>query len=363
MSPSERGRRGDEAQSVLRAVGPLCLLLAVAMAILASITKMPGETTIRLLVGWFAFVSRSYSKLTVNWNGVATAAVCMALLVLGGHWFLTWLVTPMRPANTASARDLNVGSAVGIPSWSMKRTIQLLMVFMLLFVAGTAFIGLMHQTVWLATAPEPLTRFRLDLGPYADVSNHLKQMGLACQNFADVYPQSVPNGAAPNLKQASHSWQTRILPYLSVQGADIDFTRDWDDPKNAPAFRRFVRQYLNADIGELRESRGYAVSHYAGNSRLFSRPQPPREVLGQGASNTVLCGQVAGNFMAWGDPANLRDPMAGVNRTPGGFGSTDERGAYFLMADGSVRFLSTDTDQQALAALAIPMPSASDHAR
>jgi hypothetical protein len=43
-----------------------------------------------------------------------------------------------------------------------------------------------------------------------------------------------------------------------------------------------------------------------------------------------------------------------VNQTPRGFGSTDERGAYFLMLDGSVRFLASETDQDVLARFAAP---------
>lgn len=68
----------------------------------------------------------------------------------------------------------------------------------------------------------------------------------------------------------------------------------------------------------------------------------------------IVCGEVAGEFMAWGDPANLRDPMRGINRSRDGFGSADERGANFLMADGSTRFLATDIDPSVLAALASP---------
>jgi prepilin-type processing-associated H-X9-DG protein len=148
---------------------------------------------------------------------------------------------------------------------------------------------------------------------------------------------------------------TRILPFVGVQPQRIDMARDWDDWANAEAFIRFVRPYLNPDIGVLREERRYAVSHYAGNRRFFSPHRPNGlESLENRAANLILCGEVVSDFAAWGDPANLRDPADGVNRVPHGFGSTSERGANFLMLDGSVRFLANKIDSELLARLATP---------
>lgn len=332
----------------------LAAFFAAAAVVCAVVTKVPGETVLHLAFGWAAFLTRSIARLTVNWNGVATAIVCIVLLLLGGHPFLKWLVTAARSPHAGSPSN-DSGPQTSAPAtrpWPLRRTAQLLAVFMLLFIAGTAFIGLVHQAAWLATAPEPLSGYRLKLY-VTDPSSNPKFVGLGFNTFQDIYRQCPPNGAATDLKQGSHSWQTRILPFMSVSTANIDMARDWNDPKNAPAFRRFVDFYLNPDIGDLREGRGYAVSHYAGNSHWFAhRHATTSKMDSRGASNTIFCGEVANQFMAWGDPGNLRDPAAGVNRSAAGFGSTDERGAYFTMVDGSVRFLATDTDPHVLAALA-----------
>ncbi len=71
-------------------------------------------------------------------------------------------------------------------------------------------------------------------------------------------------------------------------------------------------------------------------------------------SRLILYGEASHGFMAWGDPANVRDPMLGLNRSPAGFGSASEQGVNFLMADGSTCYLSNDIDPRVLAALASP---------
>jgi len=221
----------------------------------------------------------------------------------------------------------------------------------LMFVAGISFIGLVHQTAWLATTPEPMTEYRLSRERIPTPNLALQMTGISFNNWADIFKQTPSNGAWPKGDQGVHSWQGRIMPFI-MQAENIDFHLDWNHPKNVPAFRRFVPHYLSPEFGVLRESRGYAVSHYAGNVRFFE-PQPPKlEVLKKRGQNMVVCGEVSHDFMAWGDPANLRDPTLGINRSPTGFGNADERGAIFLMADGSTRLLSSNIDPRVLDALA-----------
>ena len=336
----------------------LVAVFLVAVTVLGFVTKMPGETASELAIGWAAFLERSFRRLTVNWPGVATAALCAILLVMGGHPFLRWLAGSLRSGSRADVADATAtkGGETAAATWPLKRTVQLLVVFMLLFIAGTAFIGLVHQVAWLAVAPEPLTRYRLAKDTYFTSEGNLKwSIAMGFWGFRDSYKQMPPNGDAPELKQGSHSWMTRILPFGIVQPTQIDMALDWDDPANAAGFRRFVHYYLNPDIGVLREGRGYAVSHYAGNSRFFlHRGEGMGQSPTSGAANTILCGEVVSDFAAWGDPANLRDPADGVNQVRHGFGSTSERGANFLMLDGSVRFLATDADRDLLARLATP---------
>ena len=80
-----------------------------------------------------------------------------------------------------------------------------------------------------------------------------------------------------------------------------------------------------------------------------SRPVTALKVW-KGADREVNAG-----FRPWGHPVNWRDPADGLNGGPRNFGGPPgSGGARFLMAGGSVRFVSAHTDPAVLRALATP---------
>jgi len=100
---------------------------------------------------------------------------------------------------------------------------------------------------------------------------------------------------------------------------------------------------------------GYKPAHYAANSRVLSANSGmDLRKITDGSSNTILAGEVRSDIKAWGDPTNFRDPNLGINASPNGFGSPYLGGAHFLLADGSVRFISEKIDPRTLRALATP---------
>lgn len=158
-----------------------------------------------------------------------------------------------------------------------------------------------------------------------------------------------------------HSWQTAILSQFPIKHAgEIQPEIPWDDPRNSAYFRGIVPFYLNPEMGVVRDSRGYALSHYAGNVNVLGTGHTLRfEAIKGTLSNTILAGEVSDQFKAWGDPTNLRDPGLGINSVPHGFGSPSGRGANFLFLDGSVRFLRTPTDPAVLRRMSL-VPESSD---
>jgi hypothetical protein len=68
---------------------------------------------------------------------------------------------------------------------------------------------------------------------------------------------------------------------------------------------------INADLrsAPLRGSDGYALAHYAANSRAMANGTfRPLQDFTDGTANTLLVGEVNANFKPWGDPINCRDP-------------------------------------------------------
>jgi hypothetical protein len=139
---------------------------------------------------------------------------------------------------------------------------------------------------------------------------------------------------------------------------EIDPNLPWDHPRNAPHFKRLVPECINSGLrgADLHDEAGFGLNHYAANSHVLRANKSIRlsEISNDGAT-TLLVGEVNANFKPWGHPVNWRDPARGINQSPQGFGGPrSSGGAVFLMADGSVLFISERVDRKVLRALATP---------
>ena len=133
--------------------------------------------------------------------------------------------------------------------------------------------------------------------------------------------------------------------------------RAWDDPVNQRYFKSVIPDFINPELRPtaLTNSEGYGLNNYAANSRLQELRSSDLVEIGDGASHTILLGEVNDEFSPWGRPGNVRDPGAGINRGPQTFGGPpNRRGAYFSMADGSARLIAEDVDPEVLKALSTP---------
>jgi hypothetical protein len=187
--------------------------------------------------------------------------------------------------------------------------------------------------------------------------NNLHQMGLAMHNFHDAQQHWVAGGTYAEDGTALHSWQTHLLPYMDQAPLyqSINLEVPWNDSANASNFYMVIPQYQHPSQTELKTAEGYAATHYAGNEIVLTQNSQLRiRDVTDGTSNTVAAGEVAGGFRAWGDPANVRDPGLGINRSADGFGSASPGGCHFLLMDGSVRFVSENIDPGVLKAISTP---------
>jgi prepilin-type processing-associated H-X9-DG protein len=310
---------------------------------------VPIDFLLAILFGWIFYLVRVLPEITVNWDGVATACVCLILFAAGTHVFLRWI---------QGQRGKSEGSPVRI--WRPRWTGGLVGGIVLMFIVGLAAAGIGHQVGWLITSPERLVEGLDGARPAARRAlsmNNLKQIWMALSAYNERFDVFPPGGTFDRLGRPIQSWQAMILPYIERKDIweRIDFSLPWDDPRNAAPLREAIPAYLCPGITTERDSAGRALTHYASNVRVLGGDvtRAPKDVTDGGAF-TFMAGEVASSFKAWGDPTNWRDPGLGINRSQEGFGSPFPGGANFLFVDGSVRFIQDSIDLRVLEALSTP---------
>jgi hypothetical protein len=201
--------------------------------------------------------------------------------------------------------------------------------------------------------------------------SNLRQIGGGLQTYYNAKGAFPPGGvfrkSADGHAQGLHGWMTLLLPYIGEEPLfhAIDLDRPYDDAVNRTAVANDVPVYFAAGADRAKVHRRFGVAHFSGvggevvddqggyaQAGIFDRnSEVTRDAITDGLSNTLAAGEIAYAFPAWADPENWRTIGAGLNRDAEGFGNADASGACFLMADGSVRFLSNRTDARVLTAL------------
>ncbi|WP_435011171.1 DUF1559 domain-containing protein [Tundrisphaera lichenicola] len=303
----------------------------------------PSETLYSLAFGWIYFLGRVVPGVTVDRGGLAIGATCLVLVALLAHSFFGWLYRQVRGPEGAG--------------WRVRWTASMVGTVVLMFAAGIAATGIVHQAGWLLTSTEPWIGSSWIVGYRVESTNNLKQIGLALFNYESTYGAYPPAATLDDEGRLLHGWQARVLPFLDQEPLynQINFAVPWDDPRNQAAFKTPARVYLNPRIKLIPGASGLAPSHYAGNALVLGGDTARTiKSIPDGTSNTFLAGEVADQFKPWGYPANWRDPARGINKTPEGFGSPFPGGANFLMADGSVRFIRDNIEAKVFRAMSTP---------
>ncbi|HID78037.1 MAG TPA: DUF1559 domain-containing protein [Planctomycetaceae bacterium] len=170
------------------------------------------------------------------------------------------------------------------------------------------------------------------------------------------------------------SWIAALLPYYGHEDwyEQLDFGYGWNGPPNRPVVRRRLEAVVNPAVAERSTEAGFPVTHYVGVAGVgedagnlpgghpragvfgFRRAMRLDEIT-DGASNTIAILGVSGRLGPWaaGGQATVRGLTARPYfQGPDGFGSGQPSGMLAAMADGSVRFLSSQVDPAVLEQLA-----------
>jgi len=313
------------------------LLLAVAV-------ELRPEVVLALLFGWVSFLMHVIPRLRISWSSLAIASAALVLFTIGIH-----ILGRRWRSGTASASS---------PSWRLRWSVAMVGTVILLFVAGISMVGVVHQTGWLLTAPEPMYVSTVRSLPSDSSQRHLRQFGLAVENYAATFGRLPAGGVFGPSGKPLRSWEVDLLAYVGNYQGYGEAKLAWNEGANADIARSALPEYLNPDMtsAPIVDVEGYGLSHYAANSRVMganTRLDP--FVPPQLGATTLLIGEVNTGFRPWAHPVNWRDPANGINRSPDGFGGPRmSGGAQFSMADGSVRFISENVSPDVLEALARP---------
>lgn len=151
---------------------------------------------------------------------------------------------------------------------------------------------------WMKRIPDPEAAIQWlqemrenELGPMDnEISNRLKQIGLALHNYYETYDQFPPQAVVDAAGNRLLSWRVLILPYLDQQALYDQFHLDepWDSPHNLRLAQTIPEAYAPQTQGELKPGYTRVVAPLTADS-AFGRPGKPLKFsdITDGTSNTI----------------------------------------------------------------------------
>ena len=199
----------------------------------------------------------------------------------------------------------------------------------------------------------------------------------AYRDGQNLFPSTPVQPGIPADKQ--FGWMADLAAAQSLTGLRPDWDDAWNDPVNDRFVRQRIETFQNPNIKALTGPAGHPVSHFAGiagvgadaaglptghpRAGIFGTLRTTRpEDVQDGLSSTMMVAGVQTQLDSWA--ANGRATVRPLSAEPyfdgpDGFGTGEQGGMSVLMADGSVRFLSADTDprlMRRMAAMADGLP-------
>jgi len=204
-------------------------------------------------------------------------------------------------------------------------------------------------------------------------ANDLERIGEALNAYYRGHDHFPPGSTHQQNKGGKdvplHNWLTMLLPHLGEDEAALfqktDLKLPYNHPTNRGAMERNVPVFWASGSSRAKTQAGFAVTHFVAlggtldvenvgrvNVGIFSRnSRVKRSDVADGLEQTLVAGEIAFDFPAWGEPGQYRTIGKGLNVARDGFGNADRTGAMFLRADGSVKFLSNKVDLEVLRSL------------
>jgi prepilin-type processing-associated H-X9-DG protein len=177
--------------------------------------------------------------------------------------------------------------------------------------------------------------------------NNLKQIMLAMHNYHSAHDTFPPPAIKSKEGKPLLSWRVAILPYIEQQGLYEQFHLDepWDSEHNKALIDKIPPIYRAPSA----KTKATSSCYYAltGPDAIFKEDGTKIQEITDGTSNTIAVVE-ADRDIPWTKPEDI--PYDADKDLPK-LGGISEGGFNVGFADGSVRFLKKDIDEQTLRAL------------
>jgi hypothetical protein len=189
----------------------------------------------------------------------------------------------------------------------------------------------------------------------------MKRIGLALHVYHDTHNKLPPAVVADKEGRPLYSWRVLLLPYLEELRLSQRFKLDepWDSPHNKSLLGQTPRCYSPFGLGDDPPGQTrYQV--FVGPGTAFERDGLTLDDFPDGLANTLLVVE-AGTAVPWSKPVDLAyapdqplPPLGGAfTKSVYFLGYEVRRKAGFnaCFGDGTVRFISSSTDEGPIRAL------------
>jgi prepilin-type processing-associated H-X9-DG protein len=186
-----------------------------------------------------------------------------------------------------------------------------------------------------------------DAAKRAQSTNNLKQIMLAMHNYHSTYDTFPPPAIKSKEGKPLLSWRVAILPYIEQQGLYEQFHLDepWDSEHNKALIDKIPAVYRAPNAKTKATSSCYYA--FTGPDAIFKVDGTKLQEITDGTSNTIAVVE-ADRDIPWTKPEDI--PYDAEKDLPK-LGGITEGGFNAGFADGSVRFLKKDIEEQTLRAL------------
>ena len=130
-----------------------------------------------LLVGWVLYLVRVLPQVQLSVGGVVTAVLCIAGVLLLGHY---------------------VGRSFA-SKWKFRWTATGTAIVVLLFVAGTAAVGITHQSVWIWKSDKSIAYYGFRTRETANrikCQSNMREIWIALRTYAQAHNGAYPDSLA-----------------------------------------------------------------------------------------------------------------------------------------------------------------------